>query len=429
MKHELANYEIFPKIIASDTTTRLTISPLGSHAAFTLDTSYLVRFLPMCETREGEKSEYESVILQSKDGSLTFEHAFPGEQAHIIRVFRLPIRDEGKDRPVGNFMVYSLQPDLFALRPFKGDFHAHTCESDGTESPAIVAANYRKNGFDFMAITDHRRWAPSVEAIKAYAGQPVDIKLFPGEEVHPPENHVHMVNFGGSSSINELFNNDRARYEREVNEIMLDLDVPEGVNRYEYASCLWVFDQIRQVGGLGIYCHPYWIANVYHVSERFSDLIFAKKPFDAFELLGGHEVHSNNIQTAYYQEARANGLKIPIVGSSDSHGSEDAMWFNWFFTLAFAESLELKDIRESIMTLNSVAIEHYPGEAFRVYGPFRLVKYADFLLNEYFPLHDQLCVEEGRLMKAYICGDVSAMEQLRLLHCRTAALLKCCFGE
>src|SRR5690606_14840755 len=148
----------------------------------------------MCETKEGEKSQYESVVLQSHDGSLTFEHAFSGEQAHIIRVFRLPIKDEGKDKPVGNFMVYSLHPDLFALRPYKGDFHAHTCESDGTESPAIVAANYRKNGFDFMAITDHRRWAPSIEAIKAFAGHPVDIRLFPGEEVHPPENHVHMVN-------------------------------------------------------------------------------------------------------------------------------------------------------------------------------------------------------------------------------------------
>lgn len=429
MKHELANYEIFPKIVAADVNTRLTIRPLGRHAAFASGAEYLVRFLPMCETNEGRKAEYARITLLSDDGSLTFEHAFPGEQAHIIRVFRLPVKDEERDKPVGNFMVYSLQPDLFALRPYRGDFHVHTCESDGTEAPAIVAANYRKNGFDFMAITDHHRWKPSIEAIKAYAGQPVDLRLFPGEEIHPPENHVHMVNFGGSSSINEIFDNDRARYEREVSKIMLDLEVPEGINGYEYASCLWVFDQIRQAGGLGIYCHPYWIANVYHVSEQFSDLIFKNKPFDAFELLGGHEVHSNNIQTAYYQEARSQGLQIPIVGSSDSHGSEDAMWFNWFFTLAFTENLELDSIRKAIMSLNSVAVEHYPGEAFRVYGPFRLVKYGDFLLNEYFPLHDELCVEEGRLMKAYSCGDQDAMELLRRLQGRTAALLRRCFGQ
>ena len=48
-------------------------------------------------------------------------------------------------------------------------------------------------------------------------------------------------------------------------------------------------------------------------------------------------------------------------------------------------------------------------------------------MNEYFPLHDLLCFEEGRLMKDYICGDNKALDLLGLMQGRTAALLERCF--
>ncbi len=429
MKRELSDYAIHPKILATGVLTRITLRPLGEHAAFR-DAEYLVRFLPMCATLEGKGEAYKSQIVRvQENGNLSFEHAFPGEQAHIVRVFRLPIREGEPDTPLGSFLVYSLEPDLFALRPYRGDFHAHSCRSDGRESPAVVAANYRKSGFDFMAITDHHQWQPSEEAIQAFAGQPIDLKLFHGEEIHPPRNHVHMVAFGGAGSVNALFEKDIDRYEREVAALQNSVEVPPGVNAFEYASCAWVFDRIREVGGLGIYCHPYWISDVYHVAEAFTDFLFEKKPFDAFELLGGHEAHSNNLQTAYYQESRARGITVPVVGSSDSHGTEDAQWFTWLTTIVFSRDADFESIRESVLDLRSVAVEHYPGEAFRVHGPFRLVKYADFLLNEYFPLHDLLCEEEGRLMKDLACGDPGATPLLALMQGRTAIFLERCFGK
>jgi hypothetical protein len=43
-----------------------------------------------------------------------------------------------------------------------------------------------------------------------------------------------------------------------------------------------------------------------------------------------------------------------------------------------------------------------PGEVVRVYGPFRLVKYALFLLREVFPAHDELCREESAAMFDWI---------------------------
>lgn len=424
MKHELADYEIYPKIFEDGMISDITIKPLGGHAFFQSDSTYLLRFLPMDESVEPlDENAYESIKIKPSGNVLRFKHAFHGEQEHYIRVFKLP----DTENRIGNFSIFSLMPDLYSRRPFRGDFHVHTCHSDGREAPAIVAANYRRSGYDFMAVTDHARWQPSLEAIKAYEGVPVDLKLFYGEEIHPPENHIHMVNFGGKNSINEMFKADRERYDREVAGIIRESNITSGINAYEYASCVWCFRQIRDGGGMGIFCHPHWIANVYHVAEKMIDFLFERKPFDAFEVLGGHEVYSNNMQTAYYNEARAKGMKIPIVGSSDSHGTEDASWFNWFSTIVFANDMELESITSAVKELYSVAVECYPGEAFRIYGPYRLVKFAQFLMYEFFPLHDLLCIEEGRLMKDYACGDVKAAEILALMQGRTSALLERCY--
>jgi len=424
MKHELRNFELFPKILEAGKESYLTLRPLGKHVLFDDNAEYLVRFLPMDESLEplGDDA-YESIVIKPEGGILRFRHVFNGEQEFYIRVFKLP----DTEKRLGNFHVFSLLPDLYARRPFKGDFHVHTCRSDGKESPDIVAANFRRAGFDFMAITDHHRWQPSIEAIEAYEGVPIDLKLFSGEEVHPTNNHIHMINFGGRFSINKFFEDDFERYDKEVRKIMSQIHAPDGVDAYEYASCVWCFDKVREAGGMGIFCHPYWIANVYHVREKMVDFLFENKPFDAFELLGGHEVFSNNMQTAYYNEARSKGMKIPIVGSSDAHGTEDDAWFNWFYTLVFSKNMELDSITSAVKDLYSVAVECYPGEAFRIYGPYRLVKFAQFLMYEYFPLHDLLCAEEGRLMKDYICGDRKATDILALMHGRTPMLLERCY--
>ena len=79
-------------------------------------------------------------------------------------------------------------------------------------------------------------------------------------EIHPPDNYVHMINSGGDFSVNDLINDRRDDYLREVHEIMQEeeADLPEK-EQYIYASCKWCFEKIRQGGGLGIYCHPYWV--------------------------------------------------------------------------------------------------------------------------------------------------------------------------
>ena len=181
---------------------------------------------------------------------------------------------------------------------------------------------------------------------------------------------------------------------------------------YPYASCVWCFEQIRRGGGLGIFCHPYWFARFKYDSPRdLIDLIYERQSYDALELLGGyhpHEEESNNLQVMRYTEERAKGKRIPVVGASDAHGCETGELFGWFWTLVLAPSCELPDLVGSIKELYSVAVSSLPGQTQRAFGPFRLVRYAQFLLREVLPLHDELCLEEGRLMLAHAAGDGEA---------------------
>jgi hypothetical protein len=283
----------------------------------------------------------------------------------------------------------------------------HSHYSDGKESPAYVAGACRRIGLDFMAVTDHRKYAPSLEAQAAYKGVETDLAIYPGEEVHPPENPVHIVNFGGRFSVNELFA-DKDAFRRTIDEAAARMpQPPPGIDRYQYASAVWCFDKIREGGGLGIFCHPFWFTDHrYSPAGAMTAHLFRTQPFDAYEVIGGYpadEFDSNTLQAAWYHDQRVMGRRVPIVGVSDAHGCEDRQkgLFGWYYTIVFARSTELADLVASIKDLWSVAVESVPGDRPRPVGPMRLVKYALFLIREVLPQHDELCVEEGRLMLAH----------------------------
>ena len=111
-----------------------------------------------------------------------------------------------------------------------------------------------------------------------------------------------MINFGGRFGVNALFADEPA-YRAAVAEVERALPaLPAGVDRYQYASCLWVFDKIRQGGGLAVFCHPYWFtSNRYAPSGAVTSLLLERQPYDALELIGGYfrwEADSNTLQIA-----------------------------------------------------------------------------------------------------------------------------------
>lgn len=413
MKKELADYRVSPKVFLVGKPTDIIIAPRGYHANFAEHENYQLRFVPMEQSIEplGEE-HYPTIEATAKNGALAFSYSFPAEQMYLIRVLK-----DGER--LLQFPVYALLPDLFARRPLKGDLHVHSCNSDGHEEPAVVAANYRKNGFDFMALTDHSKWRPSQELIARYEGIPTDLHLFYGEEIHVSRDYIHAINFGGSSSVNEYYYGNEAKCEAEIKALSETLTLPEGLNAMDIARRVWIAREIQKTGGMAILVHPHWMNNAYNMPETVCDYLFGEHTYDAFELLGGQSVFENNMQTGMYQEQRAKGRKIPAVGSSDSHGTEPGLYFHDVFTLVFAESTSLDGICGAVKDLYSVAVENYPGEENRVHGPYRMVKYALFLLNEYFPEYRELCFEQGRAMKEWATENPEAIRILELLKGRT----------
>ena len=433
VKLELTNYDIFPKVFRCDTPVEVTIKPLGLHVAFSGEYTIQVRaFNEGNSTRYPERNNLkEYPVTPCEDGCLRFTHTYKDEQEHYVDIVR-----DGKR--VVRLSVYSLNDDLVGRYPFRGDLHMHTTRSDGNQAPAIVAANYRKNGYDFLAMTDHDSYYPSLEAINAYKDVPIEYNLVTGEEVHLEGNDIHIVNFGGKYSVNALMPGDHhmdvgdgkdlrsldgecpdiisvEEYKNQVNELIKTLDIPDGIEKFTYAACVWIFNHIKKADGLGIFAHPYWLQNVLQVPETLTEYMMATQPFDAFEVLGGENYfEQNGWQTIRYYEDRAKGRRYPIVGSTDSHSSVHNRNALIASTIVFAPENTREGIIKSIKDFYSVAVDSISTEL-RIVGEMRFVRYATFLLREFFPLHDELVFEEGRLMKDYACGDEDAAEALRFI--------------
>ncbi len=433
VKLELTNYDIFPKVFPCDKEMEITIKPLGAHVAFSGEYTLQLRQLTQGNSqRYPERNNLvEYTVSPCDDGCIRFKHTFKDEQEHYVDILK-----EGKR--LVRLSVYSLLPDMVGRYPFRGDLHMHTCRSDGDQSPAVVAAEYRKNGYDFLSITDHDVYYASLEAINAYKDVPIEYTLVTGEEVHLEGNDVHIVNFGGKYSVNALMPGDHhidvgpgkelrslygecpeiisvEEYKRQVEELIGELNIPDGVEKFTYASCVWIFNHIKKAEGLGIFCHPYWLQNVEQVPETLVEHIMATQPFDAFEVLGGESYYEQNgFQTVRYYEDRAKGRFYPIVGSTDSHSCVHNRNALIASTIVFAPENTRESLVASIKDMYSVAVDTISTEH-RLVGEFRFVKYANFLLREFFSLHDELCFEEGRLMKDYACGDEDAEAILRAI--------------
>ncbi len=422
--------DVYPRVVRAGQSTILTIQSHYDHCRLD-DGPYSAALFPIeglpTQTHWRLPIELEPAPIE---GGLSINVPFETEQEYALVL-------TGHRTQEIELRFYALDADLFNLRPFKGDTHLHSTRSDGRESPAYVAASARRIGLDFMAVTDHWQYPPSLEAIAAFKEAPIDLRVYPGEEVHPPSlpvrgagreigSAVHMINFGGRFSVNALMRDTEGSYPREMRAIARGItDVPSGLDPEPYAACVWAFDKIREAGGLGIFCHPYWfVRHRYDVPIDLTDMIFERQPYDAFELIGGYppsEFTSNHLQVIRYYEEQAKGHRIPVVGASDAHGCETGELFGWYYTLAFAPSPDLADLIAGIKGLKSVAVEALPGLPPRAYGPLRLVKYAQFLLREVLPEHDRLCQAEGDAMLAYLADEPDARSQLAALQGQVAA--------
>ena len=424
--------DYFPKILCADKKSKINFLSFNG-VEIPNDVEYIVSHSTvegyLKNTENSKSNRYrEEKKFRSADNMLQAEFFFAAEQEHIIRIARI-VETEGhepKREKVYEARFFSVNQDLFERTPFKGDIHMHSYYSDGKEPPAYIVALSREQGFDFMALTDHRKYAPSLEAIEKYNGVDMGMAIYTGEEIHSPENSVHIVHVGGKYSINELFENDITKDEflkdvQDKIESLKDKNIPEEVNLHMYASSLVVFDKIKETGGLSMFCHPFWISwDGYNHSMAITEALMCDRTFDAYELIGGFDrymVDSNTLQVAYYHELRAKGIKMPVLGVSDAHTMTRNRLFGWYYSIVFSKSNKFEDIKDSITNFYSAAVENAEGESARIYGEYRFVKYGLFLMREFFPVHDRLCRAQSEMLKAHAIGNStqSQLEEIKTI--------------
>lgn len=370
------------------------------------------------------RPQYEKIPFEIKGDTLTATVNFRGETEHTLQLVS-PHKTHGMGRPVihGIFKLYSLKPDFFALRPYKGELHMHSKFSDGRkdETPAHMVATCRKLGHDFAFQTDHNRYDASQEAVSVFAKLPTDMRCFYGEEVHSPGNNVHILSLGASAGIKEWFTEKRAEYDQAVAAEKTRIDAKElpELLHYQAAASVAVWNKIRELGGVAVYCHPYWRpGNRQYIPAALSDYLLQKGQFDAFEVLNGG---SSDLGILHYHELRAQGRNYPGIGVTDAHASAN---LGKAYTLILAESLSFNDLAINIRKGNCIAIEFdSKTKQHRVHGNFRLGRFAIFLVTHYYPQqHDKLCAEEGELLIKAVAGDAAASEALKPLQGRVPAL-------
>ena len=400
------NYAIYPAIVPSKKETIMSIVP--TERAFLLfdGEEYNITVIAV----DGDENYYTvethvHLTVKAKDGVIRFPYTFDGEQEHLILLSK-------GDVSKGELHVYSLEEDLYALMPLRGDFHGHSYRSDGNRDPSALAGHYREQGYDFFSLTDHNRFYPGGEIDEVYSGVRLGISRVRGEEVHSPDSVVHIVHVGGNESVCEQYISERDAYNEKIAECLTRVpdNIPEKY-RLRYAKAMWATDAIHAAGGLAIFPHPYWKPNpskVHNVCDEFAKILLMSGMFDAYELIGGMGQIGRNRSVALWGDLRADGLKIPVVGSSDVHILCGATTFPDCFTICFAEKNENDSIIDSVRRGNCVAVEAVGDEhkrQYRCFGSLRLVSYAQFLLTYYFPELQRICQGEGVAMRTY------AMEQ------------------
>lgn len=180
----------------------------------------------------------------------------------------------------------------------KGALHCHTTRSDGADSPADTIRFHAQNGYDFMALTDHRRYN-----FQNYAPE-TPMTIIPGMEFDATFEYghgfrcFHTVCLGQPAEANG-FTQDQT------------FDSGKAANQTEYQPYL---DWLHTNGNLTVYCHPEWSGT----PARYFDQLRGNF---AMEIWNTGCVLENGMDSnaAYWDELLGQGQRIFGVATDDGH--------------------------------------------------------------------------------------------------------------
>ena len=176
---------------------------------------------------------------------------------------------------------------------YKGNLHMHTTDSDGALDVEEAVARYRDAGYDFIAVTDHRRVNPGWEE--------EDFLVLPGVEYDTGGSRgrpvYHILGIGMARPVHLSYYRDRMRG-------TLAPDPQE------------IIDEIRAAGGIAILAHPAW--SVMTPEEMFHLHGFAGA--EIYNTVSGLPWNPDRADSSVYFDIWAkNGKLVPAFAADDAH--------------------------------------------------------------------------------------------------------------
>ena len=312
-----------------------------------------------------------------------------------------------------------MKDDLYGVFPYKGNLHCHTADSDGRYSPQETLCIAREAGFDFTAFSEHRMFTDHSTDCAEIISK-LGIALFRAEEVHSlPLWICHILSFGASSGISDMQNN--ASYQEKVSAAMHYFsDISEEWRSYA-AQFMVINDLIKLHGGVSILCHLFWMhSGRFNVPPELTSVILKRVSFDAVEAVSS-DAGNVSLANASLMEFSASGCRQVCVAGSDWHGCRGER-MGEAFNIVFARKCTESDIAGAIKAGRCVAV--YGEENPVVYGDFRLVKYACFLLRNFYPLRDLNAERLGVLMLSAMGGETAFLAEIATLKIQLELQLK-----
>jgi len=186
----------------------------------------------------------------------------------------------------------------------KGALHCHTTRSDGDVPPGEVVQLHKDNGYDFLAVTDHRLYNYDnfgVEGITILPGMEMDGNFKKGENDRQVHCH-HIVCIGPEKDKGNGYQQDQ-QFERWA------IEKPEDSQPH--------IDQIHRNGNMTIYAHPQWSGTPAREFERLAGNF-------AMEIWNSGCAMENRLDTnaAYWDELLCQGKRIFGVATDDGHKKE-----------------------------------------------------------------------------------------------------------
>ena len=403
--------ELYPKVVATHSRQTLYVRLEGDVVAPEVRLHpmeiYSVSHHPDYWSHHGDRYPWVA-LTDCGDGLYSVELDFAAEQRYCVK-FRVG------EEITWSYYLYAVDADLAALRPYKGDTHLHTCRSDGKGEPFDVACAYRAAGYDFIAVTDHGRYAPSDEAQKAVSALTDRFRIMHGEEVHPKGgSYFHIVSLNADRHVTETFEQRGDYANAEIERILNERDLSMFPDPHAAAIRLFIVDEIHRAGGFAILAHPFWETDgEYNYQTEECRHHLRQSHFDALELFGGNDDtgNGNNLLELVYHDLRVEGCRIPIVGSSDAHTTvlrSDYDHFSKQFSLILATDYD--DLLTAITDGRSVAVRRESDKHFRCVGEYRYAKYARFLMAEYYPYYTTLCAAHAQALGERDTEAITAAE-------------------